>query len=158
MCQPRKREKKNTVFWGDNCFQTINMLCLILEFPRWCLSDKELACQFGDADVGLISGLGRSPGIGNGNPLQYSCLGNPMDRGAWWATVHGVAKSPTQLSDWACLPDSYLSWEGGWYDSGLAILCVLSGWALHACFAQKCSFNLNHPKILTGISPSQVWI
>ena len=42
--------------------------------------------------VGSIFGLGRSHGGGNGNPLQYSCLGNPMDRGAWWATVHGVAK------------------------------------------------------------------
>ena len=42
-------------------------------------------------------GLGRSPGGGNGNPLQYSCLENPMDRGAWWATVHRVAKSQTQL-------------------------------------------------------------
>ena len=43
-------------------------------------------------DVGLIPGSGRSPGEGNGNPLQYSCLGNPMDRGTWQATVHGVAK------------------------------------------------------------------
>ena len=43
-------------------------------------------------DMGLISGLGRSPGEGNDNPLQYSCLGNPMDGGAWWATVRGVAK------------------------------------------------------------------
>ena len=42
-----------------------------------------------------ISGLGRSTGVGNGNPLQYSCLKNPMDRGAWWATVHGVAESDT---------------------------------------------------------------
>ena len=48
-------------------------------------------------DVGSIAGLGRSLGKGNGNPLQYSCLGNPMDRGAWWATVHGVTKSWTQL-------------------------------------------------------------
>ena len=44
-------------------------------------------------DLGLIPGSGRSPDEGNGNPLQYSCLGNPMDRGAWWATVYGVAKS-----------------------------------------------------------------
>ena len=44
-------------------------------------------------DVGLIPGSGRSPGEGNGNPLQYSCLENPMDRGAWWAAVHGVTKS-----------------------------------------------------------------
>ena len=47
----------------------------------------------------LIPGLERSPGVGNGNPLQYSCLENPMDRGAWWATVHGVAKSRTRLSN-----------------------------------------------------------
>ena len=46
-------------------------------------------------DVGLIPRSGRSPGIGNGNLLQYSCLENPMDRGAWWATVHKVAKSWT---------------------------------------------------------------
>ena len=43
-------------------------------------------------DAGLIPGAGRCPGGGNGNPLQYSCLWNPMDRGTWWATVHGVAK------------------------------------------------------------------
>ena len=49
-------------------------------------------------DVGSIPGSGRSPGGGNDNPLQYSCLGNPMDRGAWWATDHGVAKSWTRLS------------------------------------------------------------
>ena len=63
--------------------------------PRW-LSGKESTCQAGD--VGSIPGLGRSPGEGNGNPVQYSCLGSPMDREAWQATVHGVAKSPTQLS------------------------------------------------------------
>ena len=50
-------------------------------------------------DVSSIPGLGRSPGEGNGNPLQYSCLGNPMDRRAWWATVHGVTKSQIQLSN-----------------------------------------------------------
>ena len=58
---------------------------------------KASACNVGDQ--GLIPGLGRSPGEGNGNPLQYSCLENPMDGGAWWATVHGVAKSRTRLSD-----------------------------------------------------------
>ena len=47
--------------------------------------------------MGLIPGLGRSPGGGHGNPLQCSCLENPMDRGAWWATVHGVANSWTRL-------------------------------------------------------------
>ena len=55
------------------------------------------------ADVGSIPGLGRSPGIGNGNPLQYSCLENSMNGGAWQATVHGVAKSRTRLSDFTSL-------------------------------------------------------
>ena len=50
-------------------------------------------------DTGLIPGSGRSPGGGNSNPLQCSCLENPMDRGAWWATVHRVAKSQIQLND-----------------------------------------------------------
>ena len=58
---------------------------------------KASACNVGD--LGSIPGLGRSPREGNGNPLQYSCLENPMDGGAWWATVHEVAKSQTQLSD-----------------------------------------------------------
>ena len=50
-------------------------------------------------DLGLIPGFGRSPGEGNGNPLWYICLENSMDGGAWWATVHGVTKSQTRLSD-----------------------------------------------------------
>ena len=53
-------------------------------------------CQF-SRDMGSIPGLGRSPGEGNGNPLQYYCLENPMDRGAWWAIVHGVTKIQTPL-------------------------------------------------------------
>ena len=57
---------------------------------------KESTCSAGD--LGSIPGSGRSPGEENGNPLQYSCLANPMDRGAWWATNHGVAKNQTQLS------------------------------------------------------------
>ena len=61
------------------------------------LVGKESACNAGD--LGLIPGSGRSSGEGNGNPLQYSCLENPMDRGARRATVCGVAKSRTQLSD-----------------------------------------------------------
>ena len=61
---------------------------------------KESACNAGDtADVGSVPGSGRSPGEGNGNLLQYSCLENPMDGGAWWAIVHGVAKSRTRLRD-----------------------------------------------------------
>ena len=61
---------------------------------------KNLPANAGDIrDMDLIPGSERFPGEGNGNPLQCSCLENPMDGGAWWATVHGVAKSRTQLSD-----------------------------------------------------------
>ena len=59
---------------------------------------KSLPANAGDLrDEALIPGLGRSPGGGNGNVLQYSCQENPMDRGVWWAPVHAVAKSQTQL-------------------------------------------------------------
>ena len=59
---------------------------------------KESSCNARDSgDAGLISELGRSTGVENGNPFQYSCLENPMDRGAWWATVYRVAESQTQL-------------------------------------------------------------
>ena len=67
------------------------------------LVNEESACKSGE--LGLIPGLGRSSGEGNGYPLQYSCLENSIDRVAWWATVHEVTKSWTQLSDW-CLNTS----------------------------------------------------
>ena len=60
---------------------------------------KNLPANVGDArDEDLIPGSGRSPEVENGNPLQYSCLKNPMHRGAWWSTVHGVTNSWTQLN------------------------------------------------------------
>ena len=65
---------------------------------------KNLPANAGDTgDAGLIPGSGRSPGERNGNPFQYSCLENPIDREAWQATVHGVAKSRTQLSNLALI-------------------------------------------------------
>ena len=67
-----------------NHFSTV-----IIGFPGGSVV-QNLPANAGDAD--LIPGLGRSPGEGNGNPLQYSCLENSMDRGAWWTTVHGVTK------------------------------------------------------------------
>ena len=73
---------------GDNSF--------LVGFPVGSVG-KESACSGGD--LGSIPGLRRSPGEGNDNPLQYSCLENSMDRGAWQAGVHGVAKSRTRLSD-----------------------------------------------------------
>ena len=63
------------------------------------LEVKNLPANAGDTrDAGLIPGLGRSLGVGDGSPLQYSCLKNSTDRGAWWVTVHGVTESQTRLS------------------------------------------------------------
>ena len=63
-------------------------------------ASEEYACNEGDTeDSGSVPGSGRSPGGGNGNPLQYSCLENPMDLGAWWATVQRVPKGWTKLND-----------------------------------------------------------
>ena len=68
-------------------------------FPGGISGIKNLPANAGDArDTGSTPGSGRFPGVGNGSPLQYSCLENPMDRGAWWVIVHGVSKSGTQLS------------------------------------------------------------
>ena len=87
-----------------NCFPFINLSLLISfhiqrsAFPGSSV-DEEPACNAGDTrDTGSIPGSGRSPEEGHGKPLQYSCLENFMDRGAWWATVHGVTKSWTQQS------------------------------------------------------------
>ena len=89
---------------------------------------KASACNAGDP--GLIPGLGRSPREGNGNPLQYSCLENPMDGGAWLATVHGVPKSRTQLSDFTfTLLFRYTQWKPGVYQAHhfLALIPSTSG-------------------------------
>ena len=70
-------------------------VCMYVGFPGGA-SGKEPACQYrGYKDTGLIPGSRQSPGEAHGNPLQYSYLENAMDRGVWWATVHGVAKSQT---------------------------------------------------------------
>ena len=67
--------------------------------PGFDRSSDGKKSAYNAGDLGSVPGSGRSPGEGNGNPLQYSCLENPMDRGAWWATVHGVPKCRTSLSD-----------------------------------------------------------
>ena len=72
------------------------MRTLKLGFPG---GSEVKASAYSVGDLGSVPGLGRSPGEGNGNPLQYACLENPMDGGAWWARVHGVAKSQTRLSN-----------------------------------------------------------
>ena len=78
----------------------VSLFSIITSFPGG-LDSKESACSVGDP--GSIAGWGRSSGEGNGNPLQYSCLENPMDRGAWQARIHRVTKSQTQLSNFTSL-------------------------------------------------------
>ena len=71
----------------------------------------EFACNEGViGDAGLIPGLERNPGGGHGNPLQYSCLENPMDRGVWWATVHRVAKSRSRMKQLSTHAQLSLKW------------------------------------------------
>ena len=77
---------------SDFCHHRLHLSIIKMGFPGGS-DGKVSACNAGDP--GLIPGSGRSSGEGNGNPLQYSCLENPMNREAWWATVHGVAKSRT---------------------------------------------------------------
>jgi len=73
---------------------------MVLQTSQVVLVVENLPANEADIrDTGSIPGLGRSSRVGNGNSLQYSCLENPMDRGAWWAAVHGAAESQTQLSD-----------------------------------------------------------
>ena len=78
------------------CLVREDPTCLRVTKPQCSQISKESANNAGDP--GLIPGSGRSPGEGNGYPLQYSCQENPKDRGAWRATVHGVTKSQTELS------------------------------------------------------------
>ena len=89
---------ENSMFFRSN---TLTVFLKSIEYQYFLNSGssevKASACNAGD--LGSIPGSGRSPGEGNGNPLQYSCMENPMDGGAWWATVHGVAKSRTRLND-----------------------------------------------------------
>ena len=92
-------EKNVNKIISHSCLRSPNFsLTYVLSYTFPCSSvGKESACSAGDP--GSIPELGRSPGGGNGNPLQYPCLENLMDRGAWWAAVHVVAKSQAQLSN-----------------------------------------------------------
>ena len=97
---------------------------------------NESACNAGDQ--GSIPGSGRPPGEGSGNPLQYSCLGNSMDGGAWWATVCGITKSQTQLSDCSHTENiEWVSnktrddWRGGVWDTPRFLEWVISCFHFH---------------------------
>ena len=98
-----KEKQQAPLHWLPDTSFGMNWTCLWAS--QW-FSGNGWVCSAGAADVGLIPGAGRSPGADHGHPLQYSCLENPMDTGAWRATVHGVTKSRTQLkwfSTYACL-------------------------------------------------------
>ena len=88
---------KITIEVNQNLFKIDILFHIIQKDLPWWLRWLSVCLQCGD--LGLIPGWGRSHGEGNGNPLQYTCLENPMVGRAWWATVHGVAKSLTKLSD-----------------------------------------------------------
>ena len=94
MCGRESVAQRRYFNFPSNLRDRLTLVTVML--PKW-LRGKESACNAGRS--GLIPGLGRSPGEGNGNPLQYSCLENSMDRGAWQATIHGVTKSRTWLSE-----------------------------------------------------------
>ena len=99
VCVPGLRSVPECLWW-HSCY----WVSQLLGFPG--SSDCKVSA-YNAGDLGSIPRSGRLPGEGNGIPLQYSCLENPMDRGAWWATAHGVAKSWTRLSDFISL--SHLS-------------------------------------------------
>ena len=84
-----KKKKEKKTHTKNQCVVNVGLF--------WWFSSKESVFKAGDVDS--VPGLGRSPGEGSGNPLQYSCLGNPTDRGAWRVAVHVVTKSQTLLND-----------------------------------------------------------
>ena len=92
----KTKEEDSMTIWGNPMSSGTDFLSKRIDFPGG--SDGK-AFVYNVGDPGSIPGLGRSPGEGNGNPLQYYCLENPMDRGDWQATIYGVVKSQTRLSD-----------------------------------------------------------
>ena len=102
---------------------------------------KNPPANAGDArDMGLIPGSGRPPGGGHGNPFQYSCLENPMHRGAWWATVHGVAKSQTRLK-WLCTHVGWGEELGGSLAQGMPNSVLKRSWGLPGSLPQTSSLR-----------------
>ena len=87
----------------------------MVRFPNGSVVKNLPANAGATRDTGLIPGSGRCPGEGNGNPLQYYCQENLMDKAAWWATVHGITKSRTRLNSWTCTHkrDSKVRWIAG---------------------------------------------
>ena len=116
----------------------------------WWLMVKNSPANARDArDIGLIPGSGRSPGVGNDNPLQYSCLENSMDRGAWWATVHGMAKELdmtghtqdiSSVQSLSCV----LFFATPWTAAHQASLSITNSWSLLKLMSIKLVMPSNH--------------
>ena len=134
-------QESSKVVWYFHLFKTFPWFVVIHTVPG-SSAGKESTCNAGD--LGLNPGLGRCPGEGNGYPLQYSCLKNPMDRGDWRATVHGVAKSQTRLNDWRLL--TYFRQGSPWKAGTLSdIICALK---------TACNLNLlTQWQLLPGFLP-----
>ena len=134
--------EKKRGFFGV-CLQVMNIWWTYTLFRRFPggLDGKEFAHNAGDP--GSVPGLGRSPGEGHGNPLQYSCLENPMNRGARWATVHGVAKSRTGLSDFTFT--HFTREKELWHQPVLAVVreASLTDYELHIVLAPSASSLLS---------------
>ena len=101
-------------------------LIWITQASQVALVVKNLSANAGnERDAGWIPGMGRSPGEGNGNPLQCSCLENPRDGGAWWAAVYGVAQSRTRLKQLSSSSTQTFQYFNHWFSPALAVLLTL---------------------------------
>ena len=132
-------------WWESRC---LRHPCVKRGFPGGSYS-KESACNAGDQ--GSSPGSGRLPGEGNGNSLQNSCLDNPMERGAWWATVHGVSKSWTWLSPWSHRESDIAEWLMKRWLNYLTRLNGTSG-----IISMKCRLGPEYKRLC--ISNHAVWI
>ena len=111
------------------------------------------ASAYNVGDLGSILGSGRSPGAGNGTPLQYSCLENPMDGGALWATVHGVAESRTRLSSLVLFPNTVTLHGVRKSQTRLHSLTSLMGF-LGGSHGREAAFNAGDPGSIPGLGRS----
>ena len=116
----------------------------------WWLSGKDMPANAGD--MGSIPESGRSPGEGNGNPLQYSCLGKPMDREAWWATVLGVAKE-SDMTEWLNNNKFSSIWKRSRWLHKLGVQM----WATLSHFSTGIASNLHHSAFPWGHTPHLRW-
>ena len=130
---------------GFSFFFFFNILLSI--FPGAAVL-KNPPAHAGDAkDLGSILGSGRSPGVGNGNPLQYSCLENPMDRGAWWATVHGSQRDPTD--------HTHTNWVFIYYFFKALFIYLWMHWIFIAAYrlSLECGLNICDTQAYLNLCP-----